>query len=196
METDLRNILIDCGIIVNDIDFTPSTSAVKFILLEGWYRLKPRLVQALERCLNGREIAVWGTPTRRLLRVLKEYKYHIADTVNPKKHYVVAVNEDDQNDFLMDEQSRSFKEAYDYLVFENEFDSLPFDWECYGASIGRQTYFGFGYADACEYGDIKSIGSFTSIHETAYVGGTHNLHMSFVSDHIEYLLDDENKALL
>ena len=158
--------------------------------------MKPRLIQVLEHCLNGREIAIWGTPSRRLLRVLNEYNYQIADIVDPKKHYVVAVNEDDQNDFLMDVQSEPYQETYDFLVFEDEFNSLPFDWKCYGANIGRQTYFGFGYADACEYGDIKNIGSFTSIHETAYVGGTHNLHTTFISDHVEYLLDDEKKALL
>ena len=158
--------------------------------------MKPRLVQVLERCLNGREIAVWGTPTRRMLRVLRDYNIHIAGIVDPKKHYVVAVNEDDQYDFLADKQSEVFEEVHDYLVFEDEFNSLPFEWECYGVSIGRQTYFSYGYVNACMDGYIKSIGRFTSIHETADVGGTHNLHMSFVSDHIEYLLNDENKSLL
>ena len=64
--------------------------------------MRTRLEQVLERCLNGREIAVWGTPTRLMLRVLKHYKFHIADRVDPKKHYVVAVNDDDLNDFLID----------------------------------------------------------------------------------------------
>lgn len=164
--------------------------------MEGDKFVKPRLLPVLERCLNGREIAVWGTPTRRMLRALKGYNFQIRDEVDPKKHYVVAVNEDDQNDFLADEQSELFNEVDDYLVFENEVDALPFEWECHGVSIGRQTYFGNSYVNACMDGDIRSIGRFTSVADTAAVGGTHNLHMTFISDHIEYLLDDKNKTLL
>ncbi len=44
--------------------------------------MKTRLEQALDHYLNGREIAVWGNPTRSLLRALKSYKYHIADVVD------------------------------------------------------------------------------------------------------------------
>ena len=43
--------------------------------------MKTKLEQVLERYLKGREIAVWGTPTHFLLRALKPYKYHMAETV-------------------------------------------------------------------------------------------------------------------
>lgn len=73
--------------------------------------MKTRLEQVLERYLNGREIAVWGVPTRRLLRALNPYEFHAADRVDPQHHYVVAVNDDDLSDFLSDEQSKSFQYA-------------------------------------------------------------------------------------
>jgi hypothetical protein len=79
--------------------------------------MKTRLEQVLERYLNGREVAVWGFPTRRLLRTLKPYTFHVADSVDPQYHYVVAVNDDDLSDFLSDERSKSFQYAYDYLTF-------------------------------------------------------------------------------
>jgi aminocyclitol acetyltransferase len=85
--------------------------------------VKTRLEQVLERHLNGREIAVWGAPTRPMLRALKSYKFHIAgiaDKVDPEKHYVVAVNDDDLDDFLTDAQSGRFNCVNDYLTF-NEF---------------------------------------------------------------------------
>ena len=67
--------------------------------------MKTRLEQVLERCLNGREIAVWGNPTRSILRVLQPYKYQVADIIDPAKHYVVAVTHEDFDDFIKDEQS-------------------------------------------------------------------------------------------
>lgn len=106
--------------------------------------MKTRLEQVLERCLNGREVAVWGTPTRRLLRVLKPYKFHVAGSVDPGNHYVVAVNDDDLSDFLSDETSKQCKFAYDYLTFNDEGGELPFERMCFDVPVGRQTYFGEG----------------------------------------------------
>jgi aminocyclitol acetyltransferase len=157
--------------------------------------MKTRLEQVLERSLNGREVAIWGTPTRLLLRALKSYKYQIADKVNPKKHFVVAVNDDDLTDFLLDEQSKFFKYVDDYLTFYDFGGELPFEWECHGVKIGRETYFGDDIAGACENGYIESIGHFTSINGTADLGVNHQLNMIFSSDDIEYFFTDENKKL-
>jgi aminocyclitol acetyltransferase len=156
--------------------------------------MKTRLEQVLERYLNGREIAVWGTPTRLMLRVLKPYKFHIADKVDLIKHYVVAVNDDDLTDFIMDKQSKHFKFVDDYLTFYDFGGELPFEWECYGAKIGRQTYFGNGFAGSCEDGYIKSIGHFSSINSTAEMANDHQQNMTFVSDDISNFFTKENKA--
>ena len=147
--------------------------------------MKTRLEQVLERYLNGREIAVWGTPTRLMLRVLKPYKFHIADKVDPMKHYVVAVNDDDLTDFFMDEQSKAFKFVDDYLTFYDFGGELPFEWECYGAKIGRQTYFGAGFAGSCENGYIKC---------TAEMANDHQQNMTFMSDDISKFFTEENKV--
>jgi len=157
--------------------------------------MKTRLEQVLERNLNGREVAVWGTPTRLLLRALRRYKYHIADKVEKQKHYVVAVNDDDLIDFFMDEQSKPFKFVYDYLKFNDPGGELPFEWECYGVKIGRQTYFGDGIAGGCENGYIERIGHFTSINGSADIGVNHQLNMTFTSDDIEHIFTSENKTL-
>ena len=71
--------------------------------------MKTRLEQVLNRYLNGREIAVWGNPTRSMLRSLKSYKYQTGDIVDPAKHYVVAVTLEDFDDFVKDEQFKGFK---------------------------------------------------------------------------------------
>ena len=110
--------------------------------------MKTRLEQVLERYLNGREIAVWGTPTRLMLRVLKSYNFHNADRVDPEKHYVVAVNDDDLEDFLVDEQSKNFRYVDDYLTFNDPGGELPFEWECHGIKVGRESYFGDAVAGA------------------------------------------------
>ncbi len=156
---------------------------------------KTRLEQVLDRCLNGREVAVWGEPTRLMLRALKPYGYHIASEVAPEKHYVVAVNEDDLTDFKMDEQSKPFKYADDYLTFNDPGGELPFEWECHGVNVGRQTYFGEGVAEACENGYIERVGHFTSVNGTAKMHVNHQMNMIFVSDDIQRFFNDENKAL-
>ena len=156
--------------------------------------MKTRLEQVLERYLNKREIAIWGNPTFPLLRALKKYPFHVADVVDPGKHYVVAVTYEDMEDFLEDEPSESFMIFEDYLTFNNE-DELPFEWECYGAKIGRMTYFGDGIADACRDGVIESIGHFTSINSSADMGVNHQLDMIFTSDDIRHFFTDENKAI-
>jgi len=160
--------------------------------------MKTRLEQILDRYLNGREIAIWGNPTRPLLRTLKQYKYHIAysaDALIPEKHYVIAVEEDDQADFEMEPQSGLFKYIEDGIIYNDFGAELPFEWECYGAKIGRQTYFGKGIYGACEDGFVKSIGHFTSINSTAKISCNHQLNMTFTSDEIEDFFTEENKAL-
>jgi len=157
--------------------------------------MKSRLEQVLERYLNGREIAVWGTPTRLLLRVLKPYAFHIADEVDPAKHYVVVVSDDDLIDFRLDGQSKAFRLIDDYFIFCDFGGELPFEWECHGAKIGRQTYFGEGVVRACKYGYIERIGHFTSINGNMSFGANHQMNMMFTSDDIEKFFSDENKAL-
>lgn len=154
--------------------------------------MKTRLEQVLERYLNGREIAVWGNPTRSMLRELTPYKFHIADRVDPAKHYVLAVNEDDFNDFKTDEQSKQFTYIDD---FYDPFDLggwLPFDLECGEAKIGRYSYFGSNLAQACKYGELVRVGSFTAINETAYMDVNHQMNMTTVNDMIPF--NAQNKA--
>ncbi|MCL2421191.1 MAG: CatB-related O-acetyltransferase [Defluviitaleaceae bacterium] len=154
--------------------------------------MKTKLEQVLDRYLNGREIAVWGNPTRSMLRELQPYTFHIADKVDPVKHYVLAVNEDDFNDFKADEQSKLFKYIDDFF---DPFDLggwLPFNWECGEAKIGRHSYFGSNLAQACKYGEIVRVGSFTAINETAYMDVNHQMNMTTVNDMIPF--NDENKA--
>lgn len=154
-----------------------------------------RLEQVLERNLNGREIAVWGNPTRLMLRVLRPYKFHIAEKVDIKKHYVVAVSDDDLTDFLMDEQSRAFRYAGDYLTFYDFGGELPFEWKCHGIPVGRQTYFGEDIVEACEEGYVESIGHFTSINSTAMIAVDHQRNMIFLSDELQNYFDSDNKKL-
>lgn len=157
--------------------------------------MKTRLEQVLERYLNGREIAIWGTPTRLMLRALQSYKYYIADTVDPTTHYVVAVSEDDLNDFMIDEQSKQFKYVDDYLAFHENGNWLPFEWECHGVKVGRQTYFGDRFVKGCKYGFIESFGHFTSINSSAMIQCNHPQSMIFMSDDIQEIFTNENKVL-
>ena len=154
-----------------------------------------KLEQVLGRCLGGREIAVWGNPTRSLTRALNGYKYSIAGKTDPAKHYVVAVTENDFNDFLCDGQSENFKYPYDCVIFEDPGGELPFEWECHGVKIGRQTYFGESVADACRNGYMKRIGHFTSINGSAKIAVNLQLNMTFVSDDIEFFFDGDNKKI-
>ena len=154
--------------------------------------MKTRFEQVLSHYLNGREIAVWGNPTRSMLRMLKPYKFHIATAVEQTKHYIVAVNGEDLDDFLMDEQSKGFEYLNDYLSFDDTSGQLPFEWECYSAKIGRHTYFGSNFVSACKHGEITQIGSFSSINETAYLDVNHQLNMTTINDFIPF--NDENKA--
>ena len=99
--------------------------------------MKTRLEQVLEHYLNGREIALWGNPTRSVLRAIKSYKHHIADIVDPAKHYVIAVTHEDFDDFIKDEQNKGFK-LIDDCTYADEDGELPFEWECYGVRIVLQ----------------------------------------------------------
>ena len=155
--------------------------------------MKSKFAQVLERRLNGREIAIWGTPTRLMLRELKEYKYHIANNVDSQKHYVVTVSEDDLKDFRLDEQSCGFTYVEDYFSFGDYGRCLPFEWNCCDTKIGRQTYFGEKILWSCGFGYIKSIGQFTSINNSAAVYGNHQMNMAFLGDQIQGLFTDENK---
>lgn len=154
--------------------------------------MKTRLEQVLDRCLNEREVAVWGNPTRSMFRALKSYKYHIADIVDPAKHYVVAVTHEDFDDFIKDEQFNGFK-FIDDCTYAEEDGELPFEWECYGVKIGRWTYFGKGIVGGCKNGYVESIGQFTSINGSANIGVNHQLNMTFTSDDIEHFFTAENK---
>ena len=156
--------------------------------------MKTRLEQVLDKYLNGREIAVWGNPTRSMLRALKSHKHHIADIVNPVKHYVVAVTHEDFDDFIKDEQFAGYK-FIDDCTYAEEDGELPFEWECRGVKIGRWTYFGKGIVSGCENGYIERIGHFTSINSSADIGVNHQLNMIFTSDDITHCLSAENKKL-
>ncbi|MCL2446412.1 MAG: CatB-related O-acetyltransferase [Oscillospiraceae bacterium] len=157
--------------------------------------MKSKIEQVLERCLNHRDIIIWGTPTRLLSRTLKAYKTAVADDVNPEKHFVITVTEDDLIDFKQDEQSRAFSYVKDYFSFSDYGRSLPFEWDCYAAKIGRQTYFGEKILWSCGFGYIKSIGRYTSINNSAAVYGDHQMDMCFVSDQLQSCFSEENKAL-
>ena len=157
-----------------------------------------RLEQVLERYLRGREIVIWGNLSRPLLRLLKKYKYHVAEAdekLDAARHYIVAVDYDDLSDFQEEEQSKLFKYIEDYLPFQDPGGELPFEWECYGAKIGRQSYFGDGVVGACEDGFVKSIGHFTSINGTAKISVNHQLNMIFTSDELEDFFTEQNKAI-
>lgn len=157
--------------------------------------MNTRLEQVLDRYLNGREVAVWGNPTRPLLRALRPYNYCVAGQVDVSRHYVCAVTDDDLADFLSDEQSGGFRYVSDYLTFGDFGGELPFVWECHGAIIGRQTYFGRDIADACEEGYVESIGHFTSINGSAAIAVDHQHNMTFVSDEVQAFFDDKSMAL-
>ena len=157
-----------------------------------------RLNQILEHCLNNRVIVIWGNPTKPLLRCLEPYNYHTAESAEhlcPSKHYLLAVDEDDYADFQLESKGKDFKFVQDCTIFKDFGGELPFEWECYGAKIGRQTYFGEGIVDSCDNGWVESIGHFTSINGTAKISVNHHLNMTFVSDDIEYFFTEENKAL-
>lgn len=155
--------------------------------------MQTKLSQVLEHCLDGREIAVWGTPTRRLLRELEGRSWHVADTVDLKRDYVVAVTDDDLDDFLEDAASVDARDVLDYICFEDEGKELPFEWELYGTKIGRQSYFGVRVVHACIDGYIESIGRYTSINSTAMIHVDHHSNMSFISDEVEDFFTEENR---
>ena len=154
--------------------------------------MKTRLSHVLERHLNGREIAIWGNPGRSLLRELKPYKFHIADKVDPKKHYVITMSQDDHNDFKADEQRKPFEYMDDFLDAFKLGEWLPFDWECGEAKIGRYSYFGNGLASYCMDGLIKRIGSFCAINQNTYMDVNHQMNMIAISNMIPF--NDENQA--
>ena len=154
--------------------------------------MNTRLEYVLEHNLNGREVAIWGTPNRLLLRLLKPYAYHVAGQVDPKQHFVVAVTDDDLKDFYMDDQSEPFEYVFDCLTLNDLNAELPFEWDCHGVPIGRFSYFGQPFVDACEYGFVERIGHFTSISKTAIISVNHQLNMMFTSDDIQEIFTEEN----
>jgi len=157
--------------------------------------MKTKVEQVLDRCLNNRSIVIWGNPSRLVLRILKPYNICTADCVDPQEHYVIAVTEDDLNDFSLNEQSDGWNYVEDYFSFGDYGRCLPFEWSCYNAKIGRQTYFGEKISWSCRFGYIKSIGQFTAINNSAAIYGDHQLDMTFMSDQLQKLFNDENKKL-
>ena len=157
--------------------------------------MKTKLEQVLAHCLNGRDVAVWGQPTRLMARELQGFPWHVAERVEPGRHYVLAATEDDLTDFLRDEQSAGFRDVWDYLCFADPGKELPFDWTLYDVPVGRQTYFGDKVAGACRNGYIERIGAFTSINSTARIHVDHHMGMSFISDEVVDFLSEENRAI-
>lgn len=157
--------------------------------------MKTKLEQVLAQCLKGREVAVWGQPTRLLTRELQGFPWHIAEQVDSAKHYVLAVTEDDLTDFQRDAQSAGFRDVRDYLCFSDLGKELPFEWECFGAKIGKQTYFGDKVVGACRNGYIERIGAFTSINATVRIHVDHHMGMSFISDELVDFLTEENRGI-
>lgn len=155
--------------------------------------MKTKLEQVLAQCLKGREVAVWGQPTRLMMRELQGFPWRIAEKVDPAKHYVLAVSDDDLTDFKRDEQSKSFRDVWDYICFSDLGKELPFSWTLYGVPIGRQTYFGEKVAGACANGYIERIGAFTSINSTARIHVDHHMSMSFISDEVVDFFTEENR---
>lgn len=153
-----------------------------------------RLQQIFDHCLRGREIVVWGEPSRLLKRQLEPYGYAFTENTDPAKHYIVAVTQDDITDFLIDHGDGGFRKVEDYIVYDDIGQELPFDWELYGAKIGRQTYFGEGVVEACKNGYIESIGRYTSINSTAVIHCDHHSNMAFVTDELSDSFTPENKA--
>ena len=156
---------------------------------------KSKIEQVLDRCLNGREIVIWGNPSRLLLRSLKGYKYTTAGEIDVRKHYVILVNGEDESDFHMDGQSADFSFPNDYFLYGDDDMGLPFEWECHGVKVGKMTYFGDIYTKGCKYGYIESIGSYTSINSTAAINIDHQMSMIFTSDDITDIFTEENQAL-
>ena len=152
-----------------------------------------RLKQIFDEYLGDREIVVWGEPSRLLKRELSPYCWAFTEHVDPKRHYVVAVTEDDLTDFLCDFSDKGFKSVYDYISFSDVGKELPFDWELYGTQIGRQTYFGDGIIKACRNGYIEKIGRYTSINSTAVIHCDHHSNMMFVTDELDDFFNDENR---
>lgn len=157
--------------------------------------MKTRLEQVLDHCLKGREIALWGTPSRSLLRELEKYPFREEPEPDRSRQYVIAATDGDLKDFLSDSRSAGFRDVEDYLSFPDVGKELPFDWELKGVPIGRQTYFGEGFAEACENGWIERIGRYTSINGTASASVDHQRNAVFLSDELPRCFTGENKAL-
>ena len=160
--------------------------------------MKTKLEQIFEYYLNGREIIVWGNPTRLFLRELKQigFDFRIASNkVNSINQYVIAITEEDWDDFKLDEQYLDFEDVKDCVCYSDIGGEMPFDWECYGGTVGKHTYFGSDYAYAFQGGYINSIGRFTSINESALINVDHQYNMTFVSDEVVSLFSDKDKEL-
>ena len=120
--------------------------------------MKTRLSQILDRCLNGREAAIWGNPTRPLLRSLEPYKCHIATAVDPQKHYVVAVDEADYSDFEQDPQSEPYEFVKDCTIFNDPGGELPFEWECHGVKVAGRHILARGWPGPAKTDSLKASG--------------------------------------
>lgn len=154
-----------------------------------------KLEQILTRCLNGRRIAVWGTPTRALLRELIPYSWESADRIDPRTHYVIPVTQSDCDDFLADAQSENYEDVSDFITYDDPGKELPFEWELYGTKVGKYTYFGSKVANACQNGYIDRIGNYTSINATAAIHVDHQSDMIFLSDELPRCFQEEHRTL-
>jgi aminocyclitol acetyltransferase len=105
----------------------------------------------------------------------------------------VCVTDPDYADFDNDPQNEGFEYFKDYVCDASQGDECPFEWECHGVPIGRQTYIGNNFADGCSNGYIGRVGHFTSINGGADIGVNHQLDMVFTSDDIERFFNEENK---
>ncbi len=157
--------------------------------------MKTRIEQVLEKQLNGREVMVFGDPTPRMLHELKGYNWLSNGKADPQKHYVIAVTEEDLSVFFANDANKAFGYPDDCVTFGDFGGELPFEWECHGVKIGRETYFGNGFVDACQNGYLESIGHFTSINGSAMIQCDHQSNMIFTSDDIQNLLTEENREL-
>ncbi len=156
---------------------------------------KTKLQQVLDRCLSGRRVTLWGAPTRLLARELAGYPVRAGGAVSPETDYIVAVTEEDLEDFRLDPQSEGFRDDWDVFCWADPGKELPFPWTENGAWIGQQTYFGEKVLDALREGYIGRIGAYTSINSTAMIHVDHHSNMSFISDELEDFFTPENRAL-
>ncbi|MDR1464394.1 MAG: CatB-related O-acetyltransferase [Oscillospiraceae bacterium] len=162
--------------------------------------MRTKLAQVLAHFLQGREVTVWGAPSRLLARDLRHcgFPCRIAgedEPLEPAKHYVIFPTRNDSRAFFFGGDHSSFRQRLDCWQYDDIGGELPFDWNCDGTPVGKWTYFGDRVAAAIENGYVSSIGRFTSMNSTAMIHVDHQFSMTFVSDEIVRLFSEEHQAL-